>query len=189
MYAKDINLIFGMSQIYTCTDTQTHAHTSAEIPAHTDTDTCSQTYISTHAYIHRHTCIFFTYTNTHAYMSGSILPAHFIFSCHLPNELRSSWTYFLFQEILLSKQKTSSLMRGSFYPSNHFIIKCKFIWYKFCVIVMYVFPVFSNLCFYQMFFIFVHQILFFSKQVQPIKQLTFQSAINSQMFNDKNSGH
>ena len=24
----------------------------------------------------------------------SILPAYFIFSCHLPNELRSPWTYF-----------------------------------------------------------------------------------------------
>ena len=70
MYAKDTNFIFGMPQIYTCTDTQTHAHTSAETPAHTDTDTCTQTYISTHADIHRHTCIFFTYTNTHTYMSG-----------------------------------------------------------------------------------------------------------------------
>ena len=59
-----------MPQIYTCTDTQTHADTSSETPAHTDTDTCTQTYISTHADIHRHTCIFFTYTNTHTYMSG-----------------------------------------------------------------------------------------------------------------------
>ena len=70
MYAKATNLIFGMPQIYTCTDTQTHAHTSAETPAHIDTDTCTQTYISTHADIHRHTYIYFTYTNTHTYMSG-----------------------------------------------------------------------------------------------------------------------
>ena len=95
MYAKDTNFIFGMPQMYTCTDTQTHAHTSAEIPAHRGTDTCTLTYIRTHADIHRHTCIFFTYTNTHIYIYvRSILPAHFIFSCHLPNELRSPWTYF-----------------------------------------------------------------------------------------------
>ena len=94
MYAKDTNFIFGMPQIYTCTDTQTHAHTSAETPAHTDTDTCTQTYISTHADIHRHICIFF-YIHKHTYIYvKSILPAHFIFSCHLPNELRSPWTYF-----------------------------------------------------------------------------------------------
>ena len=69
--------------------TQTHAHTSAETPAHTDIDTCTQTYISTHADIHRHTCIFF-YIHKHTYIYvKSILPAHFIFSCHLPNELRS----------------------------------------------------------------------------------------------------
>ena len=97
MYAKDTNFIFGMPQIYTCTDTQTHAHTSAEIPAHTDTDTCTQTYISTHTDIHRHTCIFF-YIHKHTYIYvRSILPAHFIFSCHLPNELRSPWTYFFKQ--------------------------------------------------------------------------------------------
>ena len=70
MYAKDTNFIFGMPQIYTYMGTQTHAHTSAEIPAHTDTDTCTQIYISTHADIHRHTCIFFTYTNTHTYITG-----------------------------------------------------------------------------------------------------------------------
>ena len=70
MYAKDTNFIFGMPHIYTYTDTQTHAHTSAETPAHTDTDTCTQTNMSTHADIHRHTCIFFTYTNTRTYMSG-----------------------------------------------------------------------------------------------------------------------
>ena len=68
MYAKDTNFIFGMPQIYTCSDTQTHAHTYVETPAHTDT--CTQTYISTHVDIHRHTCILFTYTNTHTYMSG-----------------------------------------------------------------------------------------------------------------------
>ena len=60
MYAKDTNFIFGMPQIYTCTDTQTYAHT--------DTCTYTQTYISTHADIHRHTCIFFIYTNTHTYV-------------------------------------------------------------------------------------------------------------------------
>ena len=38
MCAKDTNFIFGMPQIYTCTDTQTHPHTPAETPAHTDTD-------------------------------------------------------------------------------------------------------------------------------------------------------
>ena len=94
MYAKDTNFIFGMPQIYTCTNIQTNAHTSAETPAHTHTDTCTQTYISTHADIHRHTCIFF-YIHKHTYIYvRSILPAHFIFSCHLPNELRSPWTYF-----------------------------------------------------------------------------------------------
>ena len=94
MYAKDTNFIFGMPQIYTCTDTQTHAHTSAETPAHTDTDSCTQIYISTHADIHRHTCIFF-YIHKHTYIYvRSILPAYFIFSCHLPNELRSPLTYF-----------------------------------------------------------------------------------------------
>ena len=81
------NFIFGMPQIYTCTDTQIHAHTSAETPPHTDTDSCTQTYISTHADIHRHTCIFF-YIHKHTYIYvRSILPAHFIFSSHLPNEL------------------------------------------------------------------------------------------------------
>ena len=68
MYAKDTNSIFGMPQIYTCTDTQTHAHTSAETPANTDTDTCTQTYISTHADIHRHTCIFL-HTQTHIHIN------------------------------------------------------------------------------------------------------------------------
>ena len=86
MYAKDRNFIFGMPQIYTCTDTQTHAHTSAETSAHTDTDTCTQTYIITHADIPKHAYIYVR----------SILPAHFIFSCHLPNELRSPWTYFYY---------------------------------------------------------------------------------------------
>ena len=96
MYAKDTNFIFGMPQIYTCTDTQTHAHTSVETPAHTDTDTCTQTYISTHADIHRHTCIFF-YIHKHTYIYvRSILLAHFIFSCHLPNELRSHGPIFGF---------------------------------------------------------------------------------------------
>ena len=41
IHTKDTNFLFGMPQIYTCTDTQTHAHTSAETPAHTDTDTCT----------------------------------------------------------------------------------------------------------------------------------------------------
>ena len=90
MYAKDTNFIFGMSQIYTCTDTQTYAHTSAGTPVHTDyrhmhTDIHKQTYKDTHAY--------FLHTQTHIYVR-SILPAHFIFSSHLPNELRSPWTYF-----------------------------------------------------------------------------------------------
>ena len=97
MYAKDTNFIFGMPQTYTWTDGQTHAHTSAETPAHTDTEIYTQTYISTHADIHRHTCIFF-YIHKHTYIYvRSILPAHFIFSCHLPNELRSPWTYFFLQ--------------------------------------------------------------------------------------------
>ena len=67
MYTKDTNFIFGMPQIYTCTDTQTHAHTSAETPAHTDTDTCTQIYIHTHVDIHRHTCIFL-HTQTHIHI-------------------------------------------------------------------------------------------------------------------------
>ena len=81
LYAKDKNFIFGMPQIYTCTDTQTHAQTSPEISAHdTDTDTCTQTYISTHANIHSHTCIFF-YIHKYTYIYvRSILPARFIFS-------------------------------------------------------------------------------------------------------------
>ena len=39
MHAKETNFIFGMPQIYTCTDTQKYAHTSAETPAHTETGT------------------------------------------------------------------------------------------------------------------------------------------------------
>ena len=94
LYDKDTNFIFGMPQMYTCTDTQTHAHTSVEISAHTDTDTCTQMYINTHADIHSHTCIFFyIHKYTYIYVT-SILPAHFIFSCNFPNELRSPWTYF-----------------------------------------------------------------------------------------------
>ena len=87
MYAKDTNFIFGMPEIYTCTDTQTHAHTSAETPAHTDIDTCTQTFICTQADIHRQTCISF-YIHKHTYIHyRSILPGHFIFSCYLPKEL------------------------------------------------------------------------------------------------------
>ena len=84
MHAKD-KVYFGMPQIYTCTDTQTHAHTSAETPAHTET------------HGHKHTCILF-YIHKHTYIYvRPILPAHFIFSCHLPNELRSPWTYLFFK--------------------------------------------------------------------------------------------
>ena len=59
MRAKDTNFIFGMPQIYTCTDTPTHAHICG------DTSTCRDRhmYTDTHAY-------FFTHTNTHTYMSG-----------------------------------------------------------------------------------------------------------------------
>ena len=99
MYAKDTNFIFGMPQIYTYTDTQTHAHTSAEISAHTDrhmhTDihkhACRHT--QTHIHIFLHTQTFYIHKHTYIYVR-SILPAHFIFSCHLPNELRSPCTYF-----------------------------------------------------------------------------------------------
>ena len=89
MYAKDTHFIFGMPQIYTCTDTKRHIHTSAETPAYTDTDTCTQTYISTwHTYTDTHAYFFYIHKHTYIYVR-SILPAHFIFSCHLPNELRS----------------------------------------------------------------------------------------------------
>ena len=71
MHAKDTNFIFGMPQIYTCTDTQTHAHTFAEIPAHTETDTCTQTYISRHT--QRHMLIFYIHKHTYMYVR-SILP-------------------------------------------------------------------------------------------------------------------
>ena len=71
MYAKDTNFIFGMPQIYTCTDTQTHG-------PHICRDTSTYRYRHIHTDIHKHTCrhtqthmyIFFTYTNTHTYMSG-----------------------------------------------------------------------------------------------------------------------
>ena len=98
MYAKDTNFIFGMPQIYTRTDTQTHAHTSAETPTHTDTDTCTQSYISTHTDIQTH---------IHTYM-------YVIFSCHLPNELRSPWTYFFQTGIICIMQILS--WKGK--PSN-----------------------------------------------------------------------
>ena len=51
---------------YTCRHTQTHMHIF---------------------YIHKHIYIYIYVRST--------LPAHFIFSCHLPNELRSPWTYFI----------------------------------------------------------------------------------------------
>ena len=54
-YAKETNFIFGIPWIYTCTDSQKHAHTSTEASAHTDTGTCTQTYTSTHADNHRST--------------------------------------------------------------------------------------------------------------------------------------
>ena len=31
-----------------------------------------------------------------------MLPAHFIFSCQIPNELRSSWTYFSYLSIIFA---------------------------------------------------------------------------------------
>ena len=40
-----------------------------------------------------HGPIFYIHKQTYIYYK-SILPAHFIFSCYLPNELRSPWTYF-----------------------------------------------------------------------------------------------
>ena len=98
MYAKDTNFIFDMSQLYTCIGTQTHLQRHQ----HIQIDTCTQTYIGTHANKHRHTCIFFTYKHTYIYYR-SILPTHFLFSCHLPNELRSPWTFlFFFFAILIT---------------------------------------------------------------------------------------
>ena len=93
MYAKDTNFIFGIPQIYTCTDTQTCTHICR--------DTSIYRYRHIHTDIHKHTCrhtqthmhIFYIHKHTYIYYR-SILPAHFIFSCHLPNELRSPWTYF-----------------------------------------------------------------------------------------------
>ena len=122
MYAKGTNFIFDMPQIHTCTDTQTHAHTSAEIPAHTDTDTCTQTYVSTHANIYRHSCIFF-YIHKYTYIYyRSILSAQFIFSCHLANEFRSPWTYFFLAKIMLSTKFTLFNARPRINMSPKFLV-------------------------------------------------------------------
>ena len=55
LYAKDTNFVFGTPQIYTCTDTQTHAHTYSETPAHTDTyKVHMQTYTHVSIFVHIH---------------------------------------------------------------------------------------------------------------------------------------
>ena len=79
MYAKDTNFIFGMPLIHK------HMHTHLQRHQYRDTDTCTQTYISTHADIHRHTCIFFTYTNTHIYVSSQffLLILYLVAICHM----------------------------------------------------------------------------------------------------------
>ena len=69
IHAKDTNFIFGTPQTYTCTETETHAHTCAETLAHIDTDT----HRHMHTKVHKHTCkhtqtdayLFTVYTNTH----------------------------------------------------------------------------------------------------------------------------
>ena len=97
LYAKDANFILGMPQIYTCTDTQTHAHTSPETPAHTDTDTCTHRHRKhTYRYTQIHIHIFFLHKQTCIHICQVILPAHFIFSCNLPNELRSHGPIFIY---------------------------------------------------------------------------------------------
>ena len=79
---------------YTHAQIHKHMHTHLQRHQYIQIDTCTQTYRSKHADTHRHTCIFF-YIHKHTYIYvRSILPAQLLFSCHLPNELRSSWTYF-----------------------------------------------------------------------------------------------
>ena len=90
MYAKDTNLYLACHR-YTHAQIHKHMHTHLQRHQHIQIHTCTQTYISTHADIQTHMHIFL-HTQTHIYVR-SILPAHFIFSCHLPNELRS---YFYF---------------------------------------------------------------------------------------------
>ena len=73
-----------------CRDTSTYTY------RHMHTQTYRQTYISVYADIHRYTYIFF-YINKHAYMNvRSILPAHFIFSCNLPNDFGSHGPIFIY---------------------------------------------------------------------------------------------
>ena len=55
-YMPMTNFIFGTPQTYTCTDTQTYAHTSL------DTHTCTETLI--HRYSYMNAC---THTQTHTY--------------------------------------------------------------------------------------------------------------------------
>ena len=74
--------------------TDIHMHRYTNTCTHICRDTSTYRYRHMYADIHKHTCIFF-YIHKHTYIYvRSILPAHFIFSCYLPNELRSPWTYF-----------------------------------------------------------------------------------------------
>ena len=81
--------------------TDIHMHRYTNTCTHICRDNSTYRYRHMHTDINKHTC---RHTDTHAFFYihkhtyifvRSILPAHFIFSCHLPNELRSPWTYFL----------------------------------------------------------------------------------------------
>ena len=67
IYAKDTNFIFDMPQIYTCTDTQTHAHTSADTSTyryrHMHTDKHKHMYRHTQTHMH-----IFLHTQTHIHI-------------------------------------------------------------------------------------------------------------------------
>ena len=82
--------------------TDIHMHRYTNTCTHIYRETSTYSYRHMHTDIHKHTCrhtqthmhIFYIHKYTYIYVR-SILPAHFIFSCHLPNELRSPCTYFL----------------------------------------------------------------------------------------------
>ena len=85
--------------IWHATDIQINRYTNT--CTHICRDTSTYRYRHIHTDIHKHTCrhtqtymhIFYIHKHTYIYVM-SILPPHFISSCHLPNELRSPWTYF-----------------------------------------------------------------------------------------------
>ena len=91
--------------------TDIHMHRYTNTCTHICRDTSTYRYRHMHIDIHKHTCrhtqthmhIFYVHKHTYIYVR-SILPAHFIFSCHLPNELRSPSTYFYTKYLNLSSK-------------------------------------------------------------------------------------